>query len=471
MTAVRPAASGSTARATVVIVNYNGAHLLGPCLDGLRKQDLPADAFHTVVVDNASADSSLDLLHSEYPDVEIIASPVNTGFAGGNNLALRRLETDVAVLLNNDAVPEPSWLRELLSAFDAPGAERVGAVTGKVVFMPRFLRLRWQVPGFVPGPHDSRELGARVFGVEVAPADGSAPAQDVIAKVLWERMTFGAEGSGADRFWWTRPDGELLVPVPSEFAGRPLVVTFVVAAQPGVTKALTVSGPGLAPVTSSIGEARSSVRIEVPADIELKDVINNVGGIVLASGHGADRGFQEIDDGQYETPTEVFAACGNGMAIRRVAGEQVGWFDDDFFMYYEDTDLSWRLRADGWTIRYVPTAQLRHIHSASSKEWSPRWVFHVERNRLLMLTKDATARLAGSAVIRFVLTAGSMGLRSAREAVRTRRRPAVRPHLLRARVFASYLRLLPRMLARRHRITAAATVPRAELERGLVTAR
>ncbi|HEY2167272.1 MAG TPA: glycosyltransferase, partial [Jatrophihabitantaceae bacterium] len=131
MTAVRPPASGSTARATVVIVNYNGAHLLGPCLDGLRKQDLPADSFHTVVVDNASADSSLDLLHGEYPDVEIIASPVNTGFAGGNNLALRRLETDVAVLLNNDAVPEPSWLRELLSAFDAPGAERVGAVTGK----------------------------------------------------------------------------------------------------------------------------------------------------------------------------------------------------------------------------------------------------------------------------------------------------------------------------------------------------
>jgi hypothetical protein len=224
-------------------------------------------------------------------------------------------------------------------------------------------------------------------------------------------------------------------------------------------------------VTSSIDGERTRVRIEVPAGVELTDVINNVGGIVLASGHGADRGFQEIDHGQYDAPAEVFAACGNGMAIRRQAGEQVGWFDDDFFMYYEDTDLSWRLRARGWTIRYVPSAQLRHIHSASSKEWSPRWVFHVERNRLLMLTKDATARLAAAAVIRFLLSAGSIGVRSAREALRTRRRPAVQPHLLRAKVFASYLRLLPRMLARRRRITATATVSRPELERGLVTSR
>ena len=111
---------------------------------------------------------------------------------------------------------------------------------------------------------------------------------------------------------------------------------------------------------------------------------------MLRDGYGADRGFQEVDEGQYDEPAEVFTACGNGMAMRTAVGRELGWFDDDFFMYYEDTDLSWRLRSRGWSIQYVPTAVLRHVHSATSTEWSPRWVFHVERNRLLMLTKNAS---------------------------------------------------------------------------------
>jgi GT2 family glycosyltransferase len=52
----------------------------------------------------------------------VIASPVNTGFAGGNNLALRTVRTPYAVLLNNDAVPEPDWLRNLLAPFEEDGA-------------------------------------------------------------------------------------------------------------------------------------------------------------------------------------------------------------------------------------------------------------------------------------------------------------------------------------------------------------
>ena len=73
------------------------------------------------------------------------------------------------------------------------------------------------------------------------------------------------------------------------------------------------------------------------------------------NGYGADRGFQEPTPGS-TTSRSTCSACGNGMAIRTAAGREVGWFDDDFFLYYEDTDLSWRLRAAGWSIRYEPTA-------------------------------------------------------------------------------------------------------------------
>ena len=60
-------------------------------------------------------------------------------------------------------------------------------------------------------------------------------------------------------------------------------------------------------------------------------------------------------------------------------------------MYYEDTDLAWRGRARGWRYRYVPDAVLRHVHAATSVEGSPLFQHYVERNRLLMLTKNAPA--------------------------------------------------------------------------------
>ena len=60
---------------------------------------------------------------------------------------------------------------------------------------------------------------------------------------------------------------------------------------------------------------------------------------------------------------------------------------------------------------------LRHLHAASSKEWSPLFVFHVDRNRLLMLTKNATAALALRAVAHYLLTTASMFVRSVRQAV------------------------------------------------------
>lgn len=136
-------------------------------------------------------------------------------------------------------------------------------------------------------------------------------------------------------------------------------------------------------------------------------VINNAGSILLADGSGADRGYEQPDDGRYDEPEDVFLMSGTAVLLRAEALAKVGNFDPDFFMYYEDTDLSWRLRSAGWRIRYEPTAVVRHLHSASSVEWSPFFTFHVERNRLAMLTKNAPAGFAAKRVLRYQLTTGS----------------------------------------------------------------
>jgi len=210
------------------------------------------------------------------------------------------------------------------------------------------------------------------------------------------------------------------------------------------------------------------LEVEVPAGVRLVDVVNNAGSMVFRDGYGADRAYQELDRGQYQRPEEVFAFCGGAVCFRTEALRQAGVFDDDFFLYYEDTDLSWRLRALGWTIRYQPAAVARHIHSASSVEWSPLFVFHTDRNRLLMLTKNARAGLAAREVLRYPLTTVSLALREVARARHTRRRPPVRPTLLRLRVLGSYLRLRPAMLVRRRRLARRAAVDRRRLERWLV---
>jgi GT2 family glycosyltransferase len=196
----------------------------------------------------------------------------------------------------------------------------------------------------------------------------------------------------------------------------------------------------------------TDAEVTIPAGVPLVDVINNVGSILLAPAAGADRGYQEVDRGQYEEAEDVFLFCGAAVCFRREALEEVGVFDDDFFMYYEDTDLSWRFQAAGWTVRYVPDAVVRHLHSASSVEWSPFFTFHVERNRLLLLAKNAPAGLAARQAARFVVTTGSMARWALLQGLRDRRRPALRPLAARLRVLASYLRLLPRVLAERRRI-------------------
>jgi Predicted glycosyltransferases len=458
----------TSARVTVVIVNYNGAHLLPACLDGLRRQTLPHTDYHTIVVDNASSDGSLELLANRYPWVRVIPSPTNLGFAGGNNLALREVDTRYAVLLNNDAVPEPEWLDSLLVTFEEPDSERVAVVTGKVLFRPRFVRLCWESPGAALGPHDRRQVSARVHRVEV---DGV----QVTDKVLWEDLAYGPEGTGDWRFRWVRPVGSLLVPLPSpptddraETLDIPVSIRLWLSAP--AAREVTLSGSDCH-LVATVGEQPEPVELKVPAGTRCLDVVNNAGGIVLRDGYGADRGFQQVDDGRYDEPVEVFTACGNGMAIRVEAGRAVGWFDERFFLYYEDTDLSWRLRSRGWSIRYQPRAVLRHVHSASSHEWSPVWRFHTDRNRLLMLTKNAPGRLAFAAVSRYPLTAASMLVRSVLGSLRSRRRFVPGPHLVRARVAASYLRLLGPMLRARFAEGRHARVPRRDLRHWLVTRR
>ena len=457
---------------TVVVLNWNGSHLLPACLDTLAKQDLDPQLWQACVVDNGSTDDSRDLLARAYPQVRVVENRANLGFAGGNNVALRAATTPFVALLNNDAYPEPDWLRRLLAELQAPGAERIAAVTSKLLFEPRFVALELETPAFRAAA-DPRDLGVQITAIEV---DGA----DVTGEVLWDHGAYGAEAQGSRQFRWTRPRGRLMAPLPRGSTGEPSERRLTVVARSEQPKPLTIRfgdaadaearGDSGQPdeVRLQLTTADTRYDIAIPAGSRGVDVINNVGSFLHLPGYAADRGYQEPDIGQYDEPEDVFLMCGAAVGLRTAALEEVGVFDDDFFMYYEDTDLSWRLQAAGWRIRYAPDAVVRHLHSASSGEWSPFFTFHVERNRLLVFTKNAPARFAAWLVLRFNLTTLSMARRSLLQSLRQRRPPAVRPLLLRLRIMASYLRLLPSaLLGRRRSSRIARHSPRAVFDRWL----
>jgi GT2 family glycosyltransferase/glycosyltransferase involved in cell wall biosynthesis len=117
----------------VIIPNYNGQQYLGVCLDSLHQLDLPRDYYEIIVVDNASSDSSCEFILSRYPDVRLIRSEKNLGFASGCNLGIKNSVGEYVVLLNNDTRVDRKWLQELLVVADDDGD--VAIVGSKLLFM------------------------------------------------------------------------------------------------------------------------------------------------------------------------------------------------------------------------------------------------------------------------------------------------------------------------------------------------
>lgn len=105
---------------TIVIVNYKTADMVCQVVQS-AKDSAAADhiGIHTVVVDNGSQDGSVETFKARHPDIEVIDAGGNLGFAHGNNLALKDLDTPYAMLLNSDAFLEEGTLRRLVDVMEA----------------------------------------------------------------------------------------------------------------------------------------------------------------------------------------------------------------------------------------------------------------------------------------------------------------------------------------------------------------
>ena len=444
----------------LVVLNYNGGELVVLCLEALGKLDWPADRLEVVVVDNASTDGSDAAIVERFPGVRLIRSPRNTGFPG-NNLALRQLDgVDYVGLVNPDSCVEPGWLRALVDALEAD--EALGAVSPRMLFADRFVDVGISSPTFVPGTADRRTLGVQVGGARVDGIDRWRDAQ-------FAEGTWGIEHDPTGgRFQWT--SGTAVVRLPAGLAHpgarQPPAAGPRQGGDVGTPQAaLRLAAEGPKRITLRCGTVERHVDVgaspawvEIPLSGTARDIVNNVGSIVFEDGYGADRGFLEPDEGQYQEPVEVFAWCGGSVLLRPRYLADVGLFDERFFLYYEDTDLSWRGRTRGWRYGYVPDAVVRHVHAASTGEGSPVFQHYVERNRLLMLAKVAPRDLAWGALWRYLLVTLSYARRDIVGPVLRLHRPNVEQVRRRLASFVGFAWLAPAMLRERWGIRRRATV-------------
>jgi GT2 family glycosyltransferase len=119
-----------------------------------------------------------------------------------------------------------------------------------------------------------------------------------------------------------------------------------------------------------------------------KETVWFAGGIFdTANVLGSHRGVDEKDQGQYETLTEIDYATGGAMFVKSDVFEKIGFFDDHYFLYYEDSDFCFRARKAGFKIVYQPKAVVLHHNAQSTGLGSPLQDYFITRNRMLFAFK------------------------------------------------------------------------------------
>jgi GT2 family glycosyltransferase len=168
------------ANISIVIPHYSGEAALRRCLHSLRRSRARFRDFEIVLVDNGSRDGSTERAERRFPEIRIVRSPVNLGFAGGCNLGIRSSAGEFVVLLNDDAEADPGWLGPLVRT--AQSDPRIGAVQPKL--LSHFDRRRFDYCGAAGGEMD-------VFGYPFARGrlfdflEEDSGQYDIPASVFW----------------------------------------------------------------------------------------------------------------------------------------------------------------------------------------------------------------------------------------------------------------------------------------------
>ncbi len=346
---------------SVIIVNYNGKKYIDTLFESLCGQKSDGFSFEVVFVDNASSDDSVSYLKEKYADrldnLVIVESTENLGFAGGNNLGVANAHGEYIVLLNNDTAPNPDWLENLFRY--AKSHKDVVMVNSKLLFYYDFIRIRFSTQD-------------KILLSPVVLLNGQEYRLDAkfCKNVLYGPDQITCFGHS-----------EICLPLLFGKTDYSILLRFVQCAP---TDRVLFGQMSMAADGRQLEFSLDKPTVEQNAFT----LIQNAGSGITENLDGYDIGFCMEDGEEFSREYEVSNGCGAAVMFRKADFEKCGGFDERFFMYYEDTDLSFRMKKDGGKIMYDPDAVVRHFHAGSSGEWSPFFTYHVCKNKLLFVAKN-----------------------------------------------------------------------------------
>lgn len=252
---------------SIIIVSWNVSDLLASCLVSIDREiaksgQIGASQVETIVVDNASTDTTVARVSAEFPWVRLVANQENSGFARANNQGMALSSGEYVLLLNPDTSLHEGALDELIRFLD-------------------------------------------------------------------EHPTAGAVGPRLEN-----PDGSLQV---------------------SCYPALTLRG-----------ELWRLLRPDRQA------------------GHGA----YPMHQWSSSEPRQVDTVQGACLLIRRAVLDQVGLLDEAYYIYTEEVDLCTRMRRAGWTIYWLPTAQVTHYGGQSTQQVAPEMFIQLYASKVIYFRKQ-----------------------------------------------------------------------------------
>lgn len=384
-------------------MNFNGGELLERAVRSALGSQWPGE-IDVVVVDNASTDDSVESVET-LPGVTVLRQKTNDGFAASNygfadlvggelesfdggrtenddpTVASLRSDTPrlieleepgVVALLNPDAMVRSDTFRLLAAPLNAD--QRVGACSPMIVFDRPFIELAVTGEELVIDALDAGgvDIGARCHGIDGA-----------------ERLP------GADAPVWLCPAGSTLRLPVANLSERVMVG---IRSGNGSLGGHDVKGP-------------TEIRID-PARKRSHRVIQNAGVQIDARGTGVSRGFGETVGTNLGAPAPLW--CGAAVAFHPDYLREVGGFDHDYFLYYEDVDLGLRGQAAGWKTEHVPEAVVEHRHSDRTVQGTELVEVLQHRNRLLTMVRHNSLPSVAVGYARAALTPVSLGVSAIR---------------------------------------------------------
>lgn len=351
-----------TYNVSVILVNYNGKRYIDNLFESLVKLKHSDFTYEIVFVDNDSKDGSVDYLKEkfgQYDNIKIVETGANLGFAGGNNAGVSKAEGEYIVLLNNDTAVDEMWLEELYHS--KLKHNDCVMLNSKLLFFYDFIKIKFATK-------DKILLDKKIL------INGKEYTIDnkFCKNLLYEDSRIVCFGHS-----------EICIPLLDGVSDYSIEFSTVEEATDDDFVVYNEKKTSL---------KGSKTVVAIDEEIIKNDkfaIVQNAGSGVNNHYDGYDIGFGQVDSEEFDKEYEINNGCGASIIFSKADFDAVNGFDERFFMYYEDTDLSYRLKKySGKKIMYCPTSIVRHIHTGSSTEWSPFFTYQVYRNKLLFIKNN-----------------------------------------------------------------------------------